>query len=930
VFELGSSAPGVGRRGRLAAGLRRVAGRRPVTLVSALLVCLALAAAGITVVQFGNKSADDADTRLSRHAEGIAGDLSRAFSDASRDLRLARLNSTYDIVLGSTQGAIGQQERALIENSITYVGDRYHVDEICLIRSNGVETARWNGGTVAPVSNLSPDESGNPFFKPAIGLPSDSVFITEPYVSPDSHRWVYGFATPIVLTSGVRAGVLHFEIPVQRLADVIASNPFGTGSYTVVVDRSGRALVAPDIDLSGVVAESSASYPVSAAMASLTGRSVIDGAVADDTGTGRLATFEDADGPSRVSAWPVAGTDLVVMSVSPLSELYADVDRSRFNLLITVGPLVLLMVMVSAWFASRLAGTNRRLAFTGRASSQLASIVESADDAILSVEADGRIATWNAGAQAMYGRTQEDVIGQRLDVLFADGYGDELPSLLESVLAGDRVERFETVHKVLDGSRIDVWLTLSPISSGGSIVGASVIARDIRDRKRLEEELAHQALHDSLTGLPNRVLFRDRLRQSLHGHPDLKRAATGRHAVLFVDLDNFKVINDTLGHQAGDELLVAVAARLRDTLRGSDTAARLGGDEFTILLANIDSGSQASAAADRILDELRRPFDLGGHEVVVSASIGIAFGEAGADDPDDLLRAADTALYEAKGHGKGRHETYQQTMNVRAWRRLEVENELRLAIARGDLRVHYQPIVDLETGRPGEVEALVRWQHAVRGLIPPVDFIELAEQTGLIIPIGEFVLAAACRQLVEWQKRSGAAADLRVAVNVSPRELVRRGYVENVIAVLEGNGLASSSLRLEITEGAILEGENAVIALRALRAHGVRVSVDDFGTGYSSLGYFSELHVDGLKIDRAFVDGLGIEREDTAIVTAAIAFGRALEVEVTGEGIETTDQVARLLELGCRLGQGYLFSRPVPAAELNAFLASAGGRSDAA
>jgi diguanylate cyclase (GGDEF)-like protein/PAS domain S-box-containing protein len=929
VFVFEPSLHGGGRRRQLSASMRRVAGRRPVTLVSGLLVCLALAAAAITVVQFGDKSAAEADVRLSRHSEAIAGDISRAFSDASRDLRLARLNSTYDIVLGSTQGAIGQGERNLIENSITYVGDRYHVDEICLIRANGVETARWNGGTVAPVSELSPDESGNPFFKPAIGLPTDSVFVTEPYVSPDSHRWVYGFATPIVLTSGVRAGVLHFEIPVQRLAEVVASDPFGTGSYTVVVDRSGRALVAPDVDLSGVVAEASASYPVSAAIGSVSGRSVIDAVLDDETGTGRLATFDDVGGTSRVSAWPVAGTDLVVLSVSPLSALYADVDRSRFNLLITVGPLVLLMIMVSAWFASRLAGTNRRLAFTARASSQLASIVESADDAILSVEADGRIATWNAGAEAMYGRSAEEVIGERLDMLFAEGYGDELPSLLESVLAGERVERFETVHQVVDGSRIDVWLTLSPIGGGGLIAGASVMARDIRDRKRLEEELAHQALHDSLTGLPNRVLFRDRLRQSLQ-HPEKERATTGHHAVLFVDLDNFKVINDTLGHQTGDELLVAVAARLHDTLRGSDTAARLGGDEFTILLANIETATEATAAADRILEELRRPFALGGHEVVVSASIGIAFGQAGTDDPDDLLRAADTALYEAKGHGKGRHETYQQTMNVRAWRRLEVESELRIAIARGDLRVHYQPIVDLETGRPVEIEALVRWEHAVRGLIPPIDFIELAEQTGLIIPIGEFVLGAACRQLVEWQKRSGATADLRVAVNVSPRELVRAGFVENVVAVLERTGLASSHLRLEITEGAMLEGENAIVALRALRAHGVRVSIDDFGTGYSSLGYFSELQIDGLKIDRAFVDGLGIEREDTAIVTAAIAFGRALDVEVTAEGIETTGQVARLLELGCRLGQGYLFSRPVPATELTALLGNLDGQSDAA
>jgi diguanylate cyclase (GGDEF)-like protein/PAS domain S-box-containing protein len=914
--------------GLLFAGvLRRIAVRRPVAIVSTAILGMALVAGAIAVVQFGDQSTREADVRLNRHAESVANSLSELFASASRDLRLARLNSTYDLALGTGTGQLSDRDRALIEGSITYVGDRYHVDEICLIRSNGAETARWNGGQVASVASLSSDESANPFFKPALGISADSVFVTQPYVSPDSHRWVFGFATPIILNSGQRAGVLHFEIPIQRLVDLVVGQPFGTSGYTVVIDQSGRVLAHPDLDRlraesGGPTDPATAPFPAATEIGSASWRSVVQTALADPTAAGQ-ASIDDGGAEARVDYQTVSGTSLIVLTVSPTSELYADVGRARLNLIVTVGPLILLMVAVSAWFATRLAGSNRRLAAASRASSQLASIVETADDAILSVEPDGRIATLNAGARSMYGLNADELVGRRLDVLFAETHGDELPRLLETVMAGEPVERHETVHRAADGSMFNVWLTFSPIrDSSSDVIGVSVIARDISDRKRLEDELAHQALHDSLTGLPNRVLFHDRLRQSLHRARRMDRAgaATGRHAVLFVDLDDFKLINDTLGHRIGDELLVAVAGRLRDAVRAVDTAARLGGDEFTILLEDVSSEADAEHAADRVLDELRRPFDLEGHQVVVSASIGIAFGDAGADDPDDLLRYADTALYEAKGQGKGRHETYQQTMNVRAWRRLELESELRLAITRSELRVEYQPIVELATRRVVGAEALVRWQHPVRGIIAPNDFIPLAEQTGLIAAIGEFVRETACACLADWQRRLPEAADLVMSVNVSPRELADPGFAEAVAATIARHGLVGGQLALEITERTTLEAESAIETLRQLQVLGIRVSIDDFGTGYSSLGSFRDLPIVGLKIDRAFINGLGLEREDTAIATAAIAFGHALDVEIVGEGIETELQMDRLIQLGCRFGQGFLFSRPVAATEFLTFI----------
>jgi diguanylate cyclase (GGDEF)-like protein/PAS domain S-box-containing protein len=906
---------------RLLAGTIRRGSSRPVYLVSAAILALALVAGGITILRFGEQSAAEADTRLAHYADGMSADLASLFATASRDLRLARQNSTYDVALGGGADDLSSGNRTLINDSITYVADRYHVDEICLIRSTGLETARWSGGQVASVTNLSPDESGNPFFKPAMSLPADSVYVTDPYVSPDSGRWVYGFATPIILTTGARAGILHFEIPIQRLVDLATAEPFGPHAYTAVVDRSGRLLAHPDLtryrsEAGQDTNVDTAPFPTASTTGTEAWRSLVTAALSGTADRG-ISTFADERGTARAAWYQVPGTSLLVFSVSPINELYADVDRTRLNLIATAGPLMLLMVVVSAWFSARLTGSNRRLAIANLKSSQLASIVESADDAILSTQPDGRIATWNEGATAMYGLSSTDVLGQRLDALFPASRASEVPRLLESVLAGEPVERYETVHQRADGTTFDVSMTFSAIHDVASTpVGVSVIARDISDHKRLEAELAHQALHDSLTGLPNRALFHDRLAQSLNRRPRPGRAVTGQHAVLFVDLDDFKIINDTLGHKTGDELLVAVAGRLRDTLRSTDTAARLGGDEFTVLIENIETESDARHAAERILDELRKPFELDGHQVVVSASIGIAFGVSGAANPDDILRAADTALYEAKGQGKGRHETYQQTMNLRAWRRLELEAELRAALTRDELDVHYQPIVDMETDQVVEVEALVRWIHPTRGVVSPGEFIPLAEQTGLIVQIGDFVIRAACRQLVEWQHQVPAAADLVLSVNVSPRELVRAGFADRVAAILVEHGLEGSRLKLEITETATLEGELANEAIRALQAYGIRVWIDDFGTGYSALGYFRHLRIDGLKIDRAFVDGLGREREDTAIVTAAIAFGRALDVDVVGEGIETPEQMARLRELGCRLGQGFLFSRPVPAAQL--------------
>jgi diguanylate cyclase (GGDEF)-like protein/PAS domain S-box-containing protein len=441
---------------------------------------------------------------------------------------------------------------------------------------------------------------------------------------------------------------------------------------------------------------------------------------------------------------------------------------------------------------------------------------------------------------------------------------------------------------------------------------------DTTDQKRLEAQLVHDALHDPLTGLANRVMFREHLERALAS----RRPATTSVALLFLDIDDFKVVNDSLGHRAGDRLLIEVAERLSGVIRAGDTAARLGGDEFTILLDRVAGVDDAIAAAERVAAELRSPLVFEGRSIVIGVSIGIALASDPGIAADDLLAHADAAMYAAKGEGKARYAVFDPSMRVRAMSRLEMESELRSAIEREAFELHYQPIVEIATGRIVGLEALVRWRHPVRGLIPPHAFVPLAEATGLIVQIGRLVTTAACRELQAFRATAPDRADLTMSVNVSPRQAIEPGFATEIGQILGASGLEPSALTLEITESLMLH-ESAVSdgSLRQLRDIGVGLVVDDFGTGFSALEYFKRFAINGLKIDRSFVEGLGRSRADTAIVTATLAFASALGLSVTAEGVETADQLARLRTLGCGQAQGFLFARPVPAVEVFALLA---------
>jgi diguanylate cyclase (GGDEF)-like protein/excisionase family DNA binding protein len=472
----------------------------------------------------------------------------------------------------------------------------------------------------------------------------------------------------------------------------------------------------------------------------------------------------------------------------------------------------------------------------------------------------------------------------------------------------------------------DESMIVAPVNSPEGVIGALNLYRsgrhfDLEDLElvrlfanhvaiALENATVHDRLVDAaradpLTGLPNRRFFTERVEHAL-----ARRARLGtRIAVLFLDLDGFKLVNDGLGHAAGDDVLIAVANRIQRCMRAADTVARLGGDEFGVLLEDVTAPEEPVIAANRIADALRVPLRMESRIVSVRASIGVTLDDGGTAGADELLRNADTAMYRAKAGGRGGFALFEPAMHAAQLARLELEGELREAIERAEFKLRCQPIVDLGTGAIAGVEALVRWHHPARGLIPPVEFIPVAEESGQIVQIGSWVLREACRTLRRWQAEGLVDGSMRMSVNTSVRQLIEASFVEIVDRALADNDVAADSLVLEITESVMLADETAAIgALRALRARGVHIAVDDFGTGYSSLGYLKRLPVDGLKIDRSFIDGLGVEREKTAIVKAALAFARALDLSVTAEGIETDLQLEHLASLGCALGQGYRFA----------------------
>lgn len=525
-----------------------------------------------------------------------------------------------------------------------------------------------------------------------------------------------------------------------------------------------------------------------------------------------------------------------------------------------------------------------------------------------------RIVYVNDAFSRATGYSSGEAIGKSALLLLGEKTSISEVDRIRDTLNAHEPVRAEVILYRKDESHFWVDVNMVPIrNEQGQVTHFVSVMREVTERKIVEEQLRRNAFHDSLTGLPNRLLFMERLSQTVeraNEDPDY------RFALLFLDLDRFKVINDSLGHMIGDQLLIAIARRLEGCLNKHDTVARLGGDEFTILLENIKNDTDAAKVAERVQKALSTPFNLSGHEVFTSASIGITLSSTDFDRPEDLLRGADIAMYRAKAQGKACHEVFDHDMHTHVVALMQLENDLRRAVERQDFELYYQPIVALATGRIMGFEALVRWQHPEQGIISPAKFVPIAEETGLIIPLGQWVLREACRQLKQWQDEFSSEPPLTVSVNLSSRQFSQPSLINQIRQILVETGIDAHCLKLEITESAIMENtESAMDMLLQLKAMGIQLSVDDFGTGYSSLGYLYRFPMDVLKIDRSFVSRVDVDGEKLELVRTIITLAWNLGMDVVAEGVETTKQLAQLKALKCEYGQGFLFSKPLPRLE---------------
>lgn len=547
-----------------------------------------------------------------------------------------------------------------------------------------------------------------------------------------------------------------------------------------------------------------------------------------------------------------------------------------------------------------------------------ASVFNENVEAIMIADRNARILRVNPAFNRITGYSSDEVIGQPTGILKSGRQDNEFYAEFWQALLEHNVWQGEIWNRRKDGCIIPVWQTISLVrNAGGEIEQFISIFSDISEKKLTEERIFHLAHYDVLTGLPNRTSFHSKFEDTL-----LHAERHGcRVALLFLDLDHFKWINDAAGHPAGDALLKQVALRLRDTVRDEDTVARLGGDEFTVLLQDIHSIEDARVVAEKILQQLATPYKLDHSEPVVTTSIGISLFPSDGTDVPTLLKNADTAMYRAKEHGRNNYQFFTVEMNTRALERLSLEGAMRTALKRNEFLLHYQPQVDIQSGNIIGLEALVRWQHPEQGLVSPGVFIPVAEDSGLIVPLGEWVVQEACSQYRRWLDEGLPV--VRIAINLSGRQFVRQDLLGMIRAALKKARIEPQCLELELTESAIMENVNETIeTLRALRKLGVHLSIDDFGTGYSSMAYLKRFTIDKLKIDQSFIRDLATDSDDAAIVTATIAMAHNLNLTVIAEGVETQDQLKFLKDNGCEQMQGYYFSRPLPAAQITDLLRS--------
>jgi len=555
-----------------------------------------------------------------------------------------------------------------------------------------------------------------------------------------------------------------------------------------------------------------------------------------------------------------------------------------------------------------------------RASEQrFQALVQHSSEVVILVGSDANVEYVSESMTRVFGYSEAHLLGRPLTQILDPDPGVRLREGLAEVSERPYgVLELELTLRHRDGHHCTVQFTITNLLDNPSVGGLVLNTRDISERRQLEDQLVHQAFHDSLTSLANRALFKDRVDHALQR----TKRQTPSVAVLFLDLDGFKEVNDSLGHAAGDRLLIQVAERLHSCVRPSDTVARFGGDEFAVLIEDASDDLDVVQVAERVLDGLRQPFEVNGRELHVRGSMGIARMDSDVDGADQLLRNADLAMYRAKAAGRGGFERYDPEMHTELVQRVQLESDLRRALEAGELFLQYQPTFDLGSGQIVGAEALARWNHPVRGLVPPTEFIPLAEASGLIRPLGSWVLREACRQAAEWQRSSPPREKpLTLNINLSGRQLQFPEVVDDVAQALEESGLPPSSLVLEMTESVLMDdNEDVLTILQRIKALGARLAIDDFGTGYSSLSYLHRFPVDMLKIDRSFVERLSHASDNAELARTIVRLGQSLQLVTVAEGVEDSAQFLALRRMGCDVGQGFYFGRPMESEEISRLL----------
>ena len=865
-------------------------------LFGCCLLALVAVATGFAIFNSRERALGSAERELQNLAFVLAtraNGVLESISTVERDL-LARLQSTLR--------SSGEDQRALASSEVhTLLGDRLvglsYVDHFAVLSRDG---AVINSSALVP-SELAP--ANRDFLDRLKSDPSQTIAVSDPVVSRDQHRSVLELARRITTGDGRLAGFLITAIDLARFEQEFRPITLGEGGSIALFRQDGMLLVrAPRIEgqvgrlFRGTLLKPGERRNIVARMiGAMDGRDRI------------LAVHHLPDYPFLVTAGLDAAPALQVWR----KELAV---TSAFGVL-SAGLVVAIFCAIGWQVWRREQWSSRRLL---REKQCLDTALNNMTQALVLFDASERIVVSNKRYLEMYGLDEKvvkpgllfrDLIQHRKDSGSFSGDVDEYRAALMRDLA--RGETSEIIVETTDGRSIQI--VNQPLADGGWVA----THEDISARKLAEAKIMHLAHHDTLTDLPNRFRFREHLEQQLHW---VERGS--RFAVLYLDLDHFKTINDTLGHSVGDELLYEVACRLRACTRETDIVARLGGDEFAIIQTAVEGPRDVVQLATRILQALREPFDLGGHHIPTDTSIGIALAPDDGTAPDQLIKNADLALYGAKANGRGTYHFFEAEMDARAKARRQVEFDLRQSIMCGAFELRFQPIVSLKDNAVTGCEALIRWRHPTRGLIAPAEFIPLAEETGLVNQLGEWVITAACAEAARWPQ------PIKIAVNVSPVQFRSRAFGLAVVKALQESGLPADRLELEITEAVLMhDDEGALRTLHDLRALGVRIALDDFGTGYSSLSYLQRFPFDKIKIDRCFIKDLAEDAGSRAIVRAVIGIARARNTLTTAEGVETAKQRVALRRLGCHEMQGYLFSPPVEASAIAALLAPARAQS---